>query len=355
MLWYCSAPLSISRWSPRWSPWSEVNITTVSPSRPLASERTQHPPDRIVDAGDHAGGQRPRLLRLARRDADGVHAGEIGLAGVALVDDGLHQGGRRPVVALEGFRHRELLGLVHVPVFAGWIERMVRIGKRHHQEERRIGIGVVEIGLGAIAEERAGVELLRDRGAIGLRHRVVVRQRVLWTEQVLRLGIARFKPAIVVASRLIAVRANQRDVVEAVERRDHPRLLGVPVFRRLLLVLLAGEIVAQRLSQIGRGLVIALTRRRPLDDRRPGGEILQMALADQRGAVARLAQQVDERYGVHGQRNPVRAHAMHRRHPAGHQAGAVRHADRACDVELVERGAPRRDRIDRGVRSTGWP
>ena len=42
---------------------------------------------------------------------------------------------------------------------------------------------LVEIGAGAVAEERGGVKLLRDRGAIGLRHRVVVRQAVLRPEQ----------------------------------------------------------------------------------------------------------------------------------------------------------------------------
>ena len=40
-------------------------------------------------------------------------------------------------------------------------------------------VGLVEIGAGAVAEERGGVKLLGDRGAIGLRHRVVVRQAVV--------------------------------------------------------------------------------------------------------------------------------------------------------------------------------
>ena len=149
-------------------------------------ERTKHRADGVVDAGDHAAGQRPRLLRLARRHADGAHAGQVRLAALALLEDVLHQRRRRPVVARERLRHRELLGLVHVPVFAGRIERMMRIGKRHHQEERLVVLGLVEIGAGALAEERGGVKLLRDRGAIGLRHAVVVRQAVLRTEQILR-------------------------------------------------------------------------------------------------------------------------------------------------------------------------
>ena len=37
---------------------------------------------------------------------------------------------------------------------------------------------------------------------------------------------------------------------------------------------------------------------------------------------------------------------MHRRHPAGHQRGAVRHADRARDIEFPEPCPARRNRID---------
>ena len=53
---------------------------------------------------------------------------------------------------------------------------MMRVGKRHHQEEWLVRIGFVEIGAGALAQERRGVKLLGDRRAIGLRHLVVVRQ-----------------------------------------------------------------------------------------------------------------------------------------------------------------------------------
>jgi hypothetical protein len=63
--------------------------------------------------------------------------------------------------------------------------------------------------------------------------------------------------------------AHQRDVIETVERRHHAGILGVPIFRRLLLIRLAGKIVAQRLREFGSRLVIALARRRSFDDRRP--------------------------------------------------------------------------------------
>ena len=53
---------------------------------------------------------------------------------------------------------------------------MVRIGKRHHQKKRRVRIGLVEPRAGALAEERGGIEVLRNRGPVGLRTDVVVRQ-----------------------------------------------------------------------------------------------------------------------------------------------------------------------------------
>lgn len=56
----------------------------------------------------------------------------------ARVDYCLHMRRWRPIVTREGFRHGELLGPVHVPVLARRIERMVRIGKRHHEEEWRV-------------------------------------------------------------------------------------------------------------------------------------------------------------------------------------------------------------------------
>ena len=173
----------------------------------------------------------------------------LALPALALLDDVLHQRRRRPVVARERLRHRKLLGLVHVPVFARRIERMVRIGKRHHQEERRVVLGVVEIGAGALAEERRGVKLLRDRGAIGLRHRVVVRQAVLRSEQrsspwdrARRASGRSRRPASSPCA------AHQRDMIEAVERRLHMRARLGPVVRRLLLVFRIGEMVAQRLA-----------------------------------------------------------------------------------------------------------
>jgi len=71
-----------------------------------------------------------------------------------------------------------------------------------------------------------------------------------------------------------------------------------------------------------------------------------MALADQRGVVAGVGQQIDKGHRVHRQRNAVAADIVDRGHPSGHQAGAVRLAHRARHMEAVERHSPSRDGID---------
>ena len=73
-----------------------------------------------------------------------------------------------------------------------------------------------------------------------------------------------------------------------------------------------------------------------------------MALADQGGAPAGGAHQVDEGVGVERERDAVVAHAVQRRHAPGHQRGAVWLADRARHIEAVEGDAARGERIHRG-------
>jgi hypothetical protein len=79
---------------------------------PVAIERGEHAADRIVDAGDHPAGQPSRLLRLARRNTDRVHAGEIGLVGLAFRDDvkvtEFIDSGNRSRLILDGTGRREV-------------------------------------------------------------------------------------------------------------------------------------------------------------------------------------------------------------------------------------------------------
>ncbi len=84
--------------------------------------------------------------------------------------------------------------------------------------------------------------------------------------------------------------------------KEHPITVGSKNFTEQVVL---GEIVAQRLRQRLRRLMEPRARRRPLDGRRVRCEILQMALADQRGAVAGVTQQIDEGHRVHAQRNAV--------------------------------------------------
>ncbi len=152
------------------------------------AQRRQHAADGVVDAGDHAAGQRMGFLRFARRGADRAHAIEIGRALRPRVDHRLHMRRRRPVVAGERFRHGELLRPVHVPVFAGRIERMVRVGKRHHEEERLIVTRMrAEIRGGALADIGGRIKRGGNARAVRLRADIVVRQRVLRPEQAQRL------------------------------------------------------------------------------------------------------------------------------------------------------------------------
>jgi hypothetical protein len=92
---------------------------------------------------------------------------------------------------------------------------------------------------------------------------------------------------------------------------------------------------------------VAVRRCRPFQRRGHAAEILQMAFADQCGAPIVDPQHVDEGVGRERQRDAVDAHAVQRRHPAGRERRAVRLANRARHVELVERHATRGDRIDR--------
>ena len=139
----------------------------------------------------------------------------------------------------------------------------------------------------------------RNRGAISLRHLVIVRQAVGGSQQVFRLGIALRQPAVVIAAGLVTMRTHQGDVIEAVERRLNRCVLRSPVVGRFLLVDPAAEVVAKRLGQVAGRLAIVFARWCALHERLPRREVLQMALADERGAVTGVAQQIDEGHRIH--------------------------------------------------------
>ena len=108
-------------------------------------ERFQHAANSVVNHGDHARRQRHGLLNMAvfrhKRDLRrGWFQPLFKLLARVL------QRRRRHGMGMVGRVDCEILGVVHIPVLAGGIEGMVRIGKRHKQEKRLLGIGLLQPG-----------------------------------------------------------------------------------------------------------------------------------------------------------------------------------------------------------------
>jgi len=149
------------------------------------------------------------------------------------------------------------------------------------------------------------------------------------------------------AADLVGVGRAQVNVLEAVERERHRELAARLPAPRMLLVI--RPVARNGLSCFGKIPVehlVAGARGRPLEDGRSIPEILQMALAHERGRIAGCAQRIDERVAPQRQRRAVAAHAMHRGHAPGHQGGPVRHANRRRHIESIEARAAGGDRVD---------
>ena len=115
---------------------------------------------------------------------------------------------QRPVAVIEVRRQRHVLRTVHRPVLSRRRERMMRVGKRRHHEERLVAIagGVAVEPFAAFLGDVGGrIELLRDRRAERLRADVVVRELVLAVAQRVGVGPPRLQPDVVVAADLVAV------------------------------------------------------------------------------------------------------------------------------------------------------
>ncbi len=145
---------------------------------------------------------------------------------------------------------------------------------------------------------------------------------------------------------LIAVAVGKPNEVEAVIRARHRsvRMLG-PQLSDFGLVGRTRPASTVGLAQFARrprkaGLRFDAVRHRM------AGHVLKMRLADQRGAIAGVPQKVDERHRVEIERNAIVPRAVHGRHASGHQHDAVRHADRAGDVEILEPQAAGRQAVD---------
>ena len=96
------------------------------------------------------------------------------------------------------------------------------------------------------------------------------------------------------------------------------------------------------------GFLADSRQRRVAAHGRQPGEGLQMALADRRGVVAALGQQVDEGVGGQRQAAAVVAQPVQARVAPGQQRRAIGHAHRRGGVEPIKPGPLPRDGIDVG-------
>ena len=148
---------------------------------------------------------------------------------------------------------------------------------------------------------------------------------------------------------LVAVLGAEVDALEAVERVEQvPVRVVVPAVRRFHVDRAVRVGPPHRLREAGGRRQVALGRVLAFEERRHAGHVLQVALAQERRPVAVHPHQVDEGVGAQIERRAVRAHAVQRWHPPGHQGRAVRHADRRRDIEPVEAPPALGDRVDMG-------
>jgi hypothetical protein len=205
----------------------------------------------------------------------------------------------------------------------------------------------LQVADGFFCDKGGRVELLRHRGPPRLRRdQAGRRQRIAPAAQAVGVRGARFQPAGVVPVHLVAVPVGKAHEVEAVIRARHrPVRVLHPQLADLDLVGRTRPASTVGLAQFARrqrkaGLRFDAVRHRM------AGHVLKMRLADQRGAIAGVPQKVDERHRVEIERNAIVPRAVHGRHASGHQHDAVRHADRAGDVEILEPQAVGGDAVD---------
>ena len=220
---------------------------------------------------------------------------------------------------------------------------MVRVGIRALQEERPVRAREVADRVDrAVGDPRVRVELLRDPRAprlaalreLDLRRR----DRVLRPEELVGVLHLPAQPPAPVPVLEVGVHDREIRALEAVVGQLEV-VRGIALPGRFQLLAVPPGAAAARLD---RQAVLRIAR--PL--RRRAVDVLQMRLADQRGGVAGGAQQLDEHGLVQRKLDAVVAHAVRRGHPAGHDRGPVRHADRARDVAALGAEARVRERVD---------
>ena len=223
---------------------------------------------------------------------------------------------------------------------------MVRVGEGRGEEERpsavflRVGVQPSHRFLGDVAGR---IKLFRNGGAPALWRDIIVGQAVLRPDHCCRIAAPRLHPGDIGGADLVAVHRGERDVLETVKGRgDFAVRSLLPGPGPLFLIGVGGD--RFRLARLGEGIVARLDP--PLHRRRLSGHVLEVALADEGGAVALVPHQVHEGVLRQGERNAVVPNAVQRRHPAGHQGRPVGHAHRVGDIEAVKTDAACGDAVD---------
>ena len=147
-----------------------LDVDSPKLGRPLPKSLSEEDVERLLQAPDldDALELRDRTM-LEMLYACGLRVSE--LTGLQLVQVSLKlQRWRRRRVLLVSNIKLELVGLIHVPIFARWIERVMGIGEGYEGKERCICTGLlVQVVVCPVANEVGGIEVLGDRRAIGLR------------------------------------------------------------------------------------------------------------------------------------------------------------------------------------------
>ena len=141
----------------------------------IALECQDDPADLVIDHRSHARRQRHRFLQFPLAAKHGGLCRHLRLRTVEIVVKPLHR--RRRVLVRRPRRRRLIvIRIVHVPVFARRVERMMRIGERDKGKKRGIFVLLpVQIIYRPIRNPGRRIEILRDRRAVGLPTGVVVR------------------------------------------------------------------------------------------------------------------------------------------------------------------------------------
>jgi len=192
-----------------------------------------------------------------------------------------------------------------------------------------------------------GIDLFAEVGAPRLRRHVArIAHAVFASHPRRRFGMFPLQPPEIVAEALVRMVVAVHDLLETVIGQAQAVIRMPPARPQLLPIQGRIDRVAPGFRERCGGRRHAGAGHRRRQHGRVVLERLEVALADQGRAVARLGKQVREGDGLQGQRDAVAPHPVHRRHPASQQGASVRHADGIGDVGAFEAHAVAGEPVD---------